>query len=62
MSKLQRISRREFLKRTGQASGGLIFALSFTTACSRKGPLPGIAARRIGGAERIRERAQGRHR
>ncbi|MGB5492529.1 MAG: molybdopterin cofactor-binding domain-containing protein [Woeseiaceae bacterium] len=44
MSKLQRISRREFLKRTGQASGGLIFALSFTTACSRKGPLPGIAA------------------
>lgn len=43
MSQLQKISRREFLKRTGQASGGLVFALSFTASCSRQGPLPGTA-------------------
>lgn len=36
MSELRHISRREFLKRTGQAGGGLVFALSFATACSPK--------------------------
>lgn len=40
MSELRRISRREFLKRTGQASGGLVLALSFTTACGPAGPGP----------------------
>ena len=44
MSALRHISRREFLKRTGQAGGGLVLALSFTTAC---GPAagPGPAAK-----------------
>jgi isoquinoline 1-oxidoreductase beta subunit len=32
MSSIDRISRREFLKRTGQASGGIVLALSVTTA------------------------------
>lgn len=40
MSQLRKINRREFLKRTGQASGGLVFALSFTAGCSRQGPMP----------------------
>ena len=40
MSELRHISRREFLKRTGQASGGLVMALSFTAACSPAGPGP----------------------
>jgi isoquinoline 1-oxidoreductase beta subunit len=40
MSNLQHISRREFLKRTGQAGGGLVLALSFTTACGPAGPGP----------------------
>ena len=44
MSELRKISRREFLTRTGQASGGLIFALSFTTSCSRQGPMPSVDA------------------
>lgn len=44
MSELRKISRREFLKRTGQAGGGLVFALSFTAACSRQGPMPATAA------------------
>ncbi len=35
MSELRRISRREFLKRTGQA-GGLVFALTFATSCERE--------------------------
>ena len=43
MSELRRVSRREFLKRTGQAGGGLIFALTFTAACGRQGPVPGVA-------------------
>ena len=33
MSSIDRISRREFLKRTGQAGGGMVLALSVTTAC-----------------------------
>ncbi len=33
MSELRKISRREFMKRTGQAGGGLVFALTFTAAC-----------------------------
>lgn len=41
MSELRRISRREFLRRTGQA-GGLVFALTFTSACQRE-PGPPIA-------------------
>ena len=40
MSELRHISRREFLKRTGQVGGGLVLALSFTTACSPKAPIP----------------------
>ena len=39
MSQLNKMSRRDFLKRTGHASGGLVLALTFTTACSRsEGP------------------------
>ena len=37
MSAIQHISRREFLKRTGQAGGGLVFALTMTTACQPSG-------------------------
>ena len=33
MSELRKISRREFMKRTGQAGGGLVFALTFASAC-----------------------------
>ncbi len=33
MSELRKISRREFMNRTGQAGGGLVFALTFATAC-----------------------------
>lgn len=33
MSGVTKISRRDFMKRTGQASGGLVFALSFAGAC-----------------------------
>ncbi len=40
MSELRRISRREFLKRTGQAGGGLVLALTFTTACSPREAVP----------------------
>ena len=32
MSGVRKISRREFMKRTGQASGGLVFALTFASA------------------------------
>ena len=42
MSELNRISRRDFLKRTGQA-GGLVFALTFSSSCSRE-PGPPVAA------------------
>jgi len=37
MNGLQRISRREFLNRTGQAGGGLVFALSVGAACTPGG-------------------------
>jgi isoquinoline 1-oxidoreductase beta subunit len=37
MSDIQHISRREFLKRTGQAGGGLVLALTMTTGCERPG-------------------------
>ena len=37
MSNIQHISRREFLKRTGQAGGGLVLALTMTTGCGRPG-------------------------
>ncbi len=42
MSELRKISRREFLQRTGQAGGGLVFALTLGTACSTEdaSPLP----------------------
>ena len=42
MSELRHISRREFLKRTGQVGGGLVLALSFTTACSPKESIPAM--------------------
>jgi len=38
MKNIEHINRREFLKRTGQASGGLVLALTMTTACQPKGP------------------------
>ncbi|MGI9249140.1 MAG: molybdopterin cofactor-binding domain-containing protein [Woeseiaceae bacterium] len=44
MNGLQHISRREFLKRTGQAGGGLVLALSFTAACGPAGPGPAGSA------------------
>jgi isoquinoline 1-oxidoreductase beta subunit len=44
MSEVRKISRREFMKRTGQASGGLAFALTFGSACS-KAPQPGPVAK-----------------
>ena len=40
MSDLRKISRREFMKRTGQAGGGLVFALTFASACQ---PGPGTS-------------------
>ena len=40
MNELRHISRREFLKRTGQAGGGLVLALTFTTACGPKEQAP----------------------
>ena len=43
MSGVRRISRREFMKRTGMAGGGLVFALTFTTACDKQAGPPGIA-------------------
>ncbi|MDH5622431.1 MAG: molybdopterin-dependent oxidoreductase [Gammaproteobacteria bacterium] len=45
MSDLRKISRREFMKRTGQASGGLVFALTFATACAPEEPAAGPLAR-----------------
>ena len=35
MKRLQRISRRAFLQQTGRAGGGLVLAMSFSTACGR---------------------------
>ena len=37
MSSCERISRREFLQRTGMAGGGLVFALTLTSACQPSG-------------------------
>lgn len=34
MSELRKISRREFMQRTGQAGGGLVFALTFASGCT----------------------------
>ncbi len=44
MSELKKIDRREFMKRTGQAGGGLVLALTFGSACS-KAPQPGPVAK-----------------
>ena len=44
MSDLRKITRREFMKNTGQMSGGLVFALTFASACQTN-PMPsGLAA------------------
>jgi isoquinoline 1-oxidoreductase beta subunit len=45
MSELRKISRREFMKRTGQAGGGLVFALSFASACQPEEQAVGPAAK-----------------
>ena len=37
MSDFERISRREFLQRTGMVGGGLVFALTLTSACQPSG-------------------------
>lgn len=44
MSDIQRISRRDFLKRTGQAGGGLVLAMTVTTACGPDAEIPTITA------------------
>ena len=45
MSELRKISRREFMKRTGQAGGGLVFALTFASACQPDEVAVGPAAK-----------------
>ena len=40
MDGLNKISRREFLRRTGQAGGGLVFALTLGSGCSRTSDAP----------------------
>jgi isoquinoline 1-oxidoreductase beta subunit len=45
MSQLQKISRREFMKRTGQAGGGLVFAVTFASACQPNEQTVGPAAK-----------------
>jgi len=42
MSNIECISRREFLQRTGQAGGGLVLALTVTTACEPASDVPGM--------------------
>ena len=44
MSELRKISRREFLKRTGQAGGGLVFAMTFAAGCESDQPAAGPGA------------------
>jgi isoquinoline 1-oxidoreductase beta subunit len=44
MKTIEHISRREFLQRTGKAGGGLVLALTLTSACQPSGKAP------IGGA------------
>ncbi len=45
MSGVRKISRRQFLKQTGQAGGGLVFALTFATACQPEEQAVGPAAK-----------------
>ena len=45
MSELRKISRREFMKRTGHAGGGLVFALTFASACQPEEVAVGPAAK-----------------
>jgi isoquinoline 1-oxidoreductase beta subunit len=45
MSELRKISRREFMQRTGQAGGGLVFALTFASACQPDEMAVGPAAK-----------------
>jgi len=45
MSELRKISRREFMQRTGQAGGGLVFALTFASACQPDEGAVGPAAK-----------------
>jgi len=45
MSELRKISRREFMSRTGQAGGGLVFALTFASACQPDEGAVGPAAK-----------------
>ena len=45
MSDVRKISRREFMTRTGQAGGGLVFALTFGTACQPEQTAVGPAAK-----------------
>jgi len=45
MSELRKISRREFMQRTGQAGGGLVFALTFASACQPSEEAVGPAAK-----------------
>jgi isoquinoline 1-oxidoreductase beta subunit len=45
MSELRKISRREFMQRTGQVGGGLVFALTFASACQPEEAAVGPAAK-----------------
>ena len=45
MNGVKKINRREFLKRTGQAGGGLVFALTFGSACQPDSEAVGPAAK-----------------
>ncbi len=45
MRDVKKISRREFMKRTGQAGGGLVFALTFASACQPDETAVGPAAK-----------------
>ena len=44
MSELRKISRREFLQRTGIAGGGLVFAVTLTSGCQRSATTDGAAS------------------
>lgn len=46
MSAITQISRREFIKKTGQATGGLVLAVSFAAGCQR----PGVDGPPVAGA------------
>jgi isoquinoline 1-oxidoreductase beta subunit len=47
MSELRKISRREFMQRTGQAGGGLVFALTFASGCTPADEVTVPAAREL---------------